>query len=453
MKKIALTFCCVLSFLCFFVSSPAEASATSEATTSFTDISGWYEPYITDLTGQGILEGRTETEFFPNATITRTEFITILARLSGDDLNAYRMKAPSFKDIATTYWGLSYIEWGYENKVIVGDNNGNFNPSAQVTRQDIAVMLCRYAQRVEGVSIRDLGGHINFTDAGAIALYAQDSVDTLVRGGLINGYEDSSFRPKNPTSRGEAAKLISIFLDEVPGYKSLGYTWGDLKYFIHAGGEINGQDFTNSQEALENCLSHGQRFIEMDFLWTSDGHLVSLRHWDYVNPKRGALTYNEFMSMKIFGGLTPVSLDSLCAWLRQHDGVYIITDIKEDNLKGLSLISGSYRDVIDRFIPQIYSTSEYDTVAGLGFRDIILTTYNMYGSDVENVDNLIAFAQNHPLLAITIDEYYAKQKDYVDALGRSGVLLGVFTINDASAVQYYFNQGIDVIYTDKLDLQ
>ena len=146
----ALLFCCVIGVALFGTATPLQAANDND--TAFTDIEGWYKPYIIDLASQGILQGRTESQFCPLDAVTRAEFVAILARLSGDNLTPYQRLTPSFPDISTTSWTLPYVEWGYLNKIVVGDNAGKFNPNAPVTRQDIAVMLCRYAPQSGGLS-------------------------------------------------------------------------------------------------------------------------------------------------------------------------------------------------------------------------------------------------------------------------------------------------------------
>ena len=450
----ALLFCGVIGVAFFGTATPLQAANDND--TAFTDIEGWYKPYIIDLASQGILQGRTESQFCPLDAVTRAEFVAILARLSGDNLTPYQRLTPSFPDISTTSWTLPYVEWGYLNKIVVGDNAGKFNPNAPVTRQDIAVMLCRYAPRVEGLAIKEALPAISFTDSSAIAPYAQEAVTTLTKGGIIEGYEDQSFGPQNSTLRGEIAKIISVYLQDKDTYQALGFNWRDLKYFMHAGGSINGRLYSNSLEALNNSLRHEQRFLEVDFVWTTDSQLVCLRHWDYINPLRGPMTLAKFKEdygkSQMFQGLTPLALADLAQWLKDNPTAYIITDIKDDNLTALTIISRKYPELINRFLPQIYKYSEYEAVAALGYSNIILTTYTMRPAEVENVEALVTFAQSHKLLAITISQYYADRAGYVAKLNRSGVLTAAFTIDDPQEAANYQKNGVNVLYTDTLGL-
>lgn len=451
MKKIVYTFCLSFLVLCLAVLCPVGALAQSD--TEFTDIEGWYKPYIVDLANMDILEGRTDTTFCPMEEITRAEFVTVLARLSGDNLNPYKRVIPSFDDVSTSAWYLPYVEWAYDNKVVVGNQDGCFLPSEKIKRQDIAVMLNRYGRRVQGVIFPDNGKAVAFSDEGSISSYAKGAVSTLSKAGILEGYGDRTFCPANPILRGEVAKVISVFLGDVPGYGSIGYTWRDLDYLIHAGGIVDGQYFTNTLESFDNCVKNNQSFIEVDFCWTSDGELVCLRDWGYVSSGKKPLTLSEFMGMKIFNGHTPASIDTLAQWLRNNPGEYIITDVKEDNVRAMQVISSRYPDLLNRFIPQIYSEAEYTPVANMGFKDIILTTYKMQSQDAANADSLIAFSQTHDIVGITLSEYYAKNTEYVTQLRRSGVLLGVFTVNNVGEINNYLSKGINMVYTDRVDLR
>jgi hypothetical protein len=98
------------------------------------------------LAARGIINGMGGGLFKPEANITRAQFVTILANLSGDDLSGYTTS--SFAAVSTTT-GTSQRTVGVRNGVALG-SDGKFNPGANFTRQDIAVMLTRYRQNVAG---------------------------------------------------------------------------------------------------------------------------------------------------------------------------------------------------------------------------------------------------------------------------------------------------------------
>lgn len=111
---------------------------------SFTDINEhWAKDDILFAVNRGILTGTSSTTFSPNASMTRERFITALGRLANADISAY--KKSSFSDVKTDACYMGYIEWGVKNNILDGIGGGKFDPDGLVTREQIAVMLDRYA--------------------------------------------------------------------------------------------------------------------------------------------------------------------------------------------------------------------------------------------------------------------------------------------------------------------
>ncbi len=223
------------------------------------------------------------------------------------------------------------------------------------------------------------------------------------------------------------------------------------KKIIHAGGEIGGFLGSNSLEALDNSYSKGFRVIEMDFVLSSDGAPVCLHNWsDFYSSKFSTVpsSVSDFASTKIFDRFTSVTLDSLVKWLQLHNDVYIVTDVKENNIDVLHHIADAHPEIISRIIPQIYQYDEYLPTRAMGYSNIVLTLYRLptYENKADYRYNS-QFAKKYKLLAVTADATLAK-KAFVDAFVNAGVPLYVHTVNDASEQQEYIDMGITGIYTD-----
>ena len=175
--------------------------------------SDWFAPYVYDLAGQGIISGMTETTFVPEGLITRGQFAKILAAASGEDLSAFIGKS-SFGDVSTSAWYTPYVQWAYEKGIVSGMGNGQFAPEAQITREQMAAMICRYAA-YKGVTMPKVNEKLVFKDDASISSWAKDYVYVMQQAGIINGYADGDgyvFRPQGNAKRSEAAKMISVFL-------------------------------------------------------------------------------------------------------------------------------------------------------------------------------------------------------------------------------------------------
>ncbi len=186
-----------------------EPSKTSAA--GFTDVPAthWASSYILDLADNDIVSGKTATTFAPDDTITRAEFVKILAGVANADVET--VTAPAFSDVAADAWYAPYVAWAGEAGIAKGDD-GKFSPNAQITRQDMAVMLTRYIQDVAKKMLPEKNTAVTFNDEAAIGAYAKDAVGMMQRAGIIGGNETGAFLPANPATRAEAAKMISILM-------------------------------------------------------------------------------------------------------------------------------------------------------------------------------------------------------------------------------------------------
>ncbi len=180
---------------------------------SFSDVSGWYQDYVDFLAARGIING-TDGKFDPNDNITRAQLATILANLSGDDLTGYHTS--SFTDVPTAAWYFAAVQWAYEKGVANG-MDGKFDPNASITRQDIAVMISRYADKIANATLPETKSAVTFSDNKAIASYAGNAVTMMQKAGIISGNSNGSFAPMANATRAEAAKMIALLLQSMIG--------------------------------------------------------------------------------------------------------------------------------------------------------------------------------------------------------------------------------------------
>ena len=193
------------------VQSEAEnriASYTLTVTTAdqFSDVdtTDWYYSNVMRAVELGILSGYTDGTFKPMNNITRRDFAIMLAQSLGHD-NDEKATSP-FKDVADTDYGVSSIAYLYENEITVGDSNGNFNPDANITRQEAAIMLVK-AFEATGTS-SDL-----YADDAQIASWAKSFVYTAKAAGLMKGDDHNEFNPTDRLTRAEAASAMVNAVD------------------------------------------------------------------------------------------------------------------------------------------------------------------------------------------------------------------------------------------------
>lgn len=184
----------------------------SYAKTLFEDVDGWSQPYVYALVNKDIIQGKDHNLFKPKDSITRAEFITLLARMSKEDLSVY--DTSGFEDVKENVWYSQAITWASEKGIAKG-YDGKFNPNHDVTRQDIAVMLERYTEHIAQTELSNIQEAVSFTDEEQIAPYAKDAVYKMQQAQIIEGNENKAFLPKNNATREEVSKILALLLQRI----------------------------------------------------------------------------------------------------------------------------------------------------------------------------------------------------------------------------------------------
>lgn len=180
----------------------------------FTDVAedAWYHDYVYDLVYRGVVNGMTATTYEPEGKLTRAQFVKLLACSleEAETLKTYEGQHP-FTD-SEGHWAETYIAWAKDKGIVEGVSATEFDPEAPITREQMATIFGRYALK-QGIELpKDAAPAQSFPDADKISEYAREFVELMRIAGILNGYEDGTFRPQGNATRAEAAKLFSLFL-------------------------------------------------------------------------------------------------------------------------------------------------------------------------------------------------------------------------------------------------
>lgn len=172
---------------------------------SFKDIESvsWAKEAINTFLKEGVISGVSATEFAPNDTVTREQFIKIIINAFDYELTATNN---DFKDVDSNAWYTPYIQSGVNYGLIMGQGNDTFGVGNPITRQDMAVIMYRVALK-NNIPIEEIRND-KFTDAYAISDYAVEAVEKLYRAGIINGVGEGKYAPEVYATRAQAVKLI-----------------------------------------------------------------------------------------------------------------------------------------------------------------------------------------------------------------------------------------------------
>lgn len=219
----------------------------------------------------------------------------------------------------------------------------------------------------------------------------------------------------------------------------------------HALGGIDGVTYSNTKEAFRHNLAQGKTVFEGDVSITTDGVLVMFHDGSGRSLHTGEAkeqSSEQFLSKRINGGLTPITVDEFLTELLLHPRAYFVTDMKSrerESFEGISRAADSMNGALKaRIVPQAYSEKDIRVLEDLGFPRIILTLYKRNLPDAE----LLALVREYPsLVAITMptDRF---SPDVGDALRKEGVQTFVHTVNDPEKISQLVNDGVTGVYTD-----
>ena len=175
----------------------------------FSDVteSDWFYDAVTYAYENGLMDGVGMGLFAPNSETTRAQLVTILHRLAGQP-------APSgdsgFSDVETGTWYTDAVAWAAQNGIVNGVSDTQFAPGDDITREQLAVILYRYAT-YQGYDVSQRADLSGFVDAGTISTYAQEALSWANAQGLVLGFEDDSLRPQGNASRAQIAAVLMRF--------------------------------------------------------------------------------------------------------------------------------------------------------------------------------------------------------------------------------------------------
>lgn len=185
-------------------------TALAEKADDFTDVSrsDWYYQFVDYVTSKGYFNGVADKTFAPADNMTRAMFVTVLFRFHG--AKGDRSQS-AFTDVAPGEWYTDAINWAAANRIVDGVGNGKFAPNDPITRAQMCTMIERYLvlyRKAWKVTLPETGSVSVMVDESAIPAYALAAVKQCQRHGLVNGFEDGTFRPNDLSTRAQVAAVI-----------------------------------------------------------------------------------------------------------------------------------------------------------------------------------------------------------------------------------------------------
>jgi hypothetical protein len=173
----------------------------------YTDVSAkaWYYDNVRYVTENGLFDAISETNFSPDAPLTRSMLVAALYRLAGSPpINNKSM----FSDVSDTAAYAHAVAWAYENGIVNGTGGDRFSPEGSITREQITAMFYRYALKIAGADTAASDTLASFTDKEHVSGWANEAVSWAVGAGLINGTTATTLSPQGTATRAQAAAMV-----------------------------------------------------------------------------------------------------------------------------------------------------------------------------------------------------------------------------------------------------
>lgn len=171
----------------------------------FADVpdTAWFAPAVAYMVEIGLMSGVTETTFAPNDTLTRA----MLAQILYNKENHPAVQVGGFTDVAKDAWYSSAVSWCAGNGIVSGYGDGRFGPNDSITREQLVVMLWRYAGQP------DSNASLNqFSDMGQISAYARTAMAWAVEQCIVSG-SNGALLPRTYASRAQTAQILMNYFE------------------------------------------------------------------------------------------------------------------------------------------------------------------------------------------------------------------------------------------------
>jgi uncharacterized repeat protein (TIGR02543 family) len=174
----------------------------------FTDVSedAWYYGSAAYVYTHGIFAGTADTTFSPEQAMTRGMIVTVLWRMAGKPSAS---GASAFQDVASGAYYAQAVAWAAENGIVLGYGNGNYGPDDSITREQMAVILYRYAKyKGYDVSVGEETNILSFEDFSEVSEYAIPALQWACGAELIQG-SGNKLMPRDGAVRAQAAEIFT----------------------------------------------------------------------------------------------------------------------------------------------------------------------------------------------------------------------------------------------------
>ena len=192
--------------------TPTPTPSPKPGAMPFADVNSghWFYSAVKFVYEKGMMSGMTGTTFAPDTTTNRGMIVTILYRLAGEP----EVKSGPFTDVPAGRWYTNAVSWAEANGIVGGYGDGTFGPEDNITREQMAAILYRYA-RYMGYDVTGTANLNAFIDLNDLASYAKEATAWANASGLISGITETTLNPKGTATRAQVSMILMRFCENV----------------------------------------------------------------------------------------------------------------------------------------------------------------------------------------------------------------------------------------------
>lgn len=198
-----------------YVDGVCTRCGASRPETRFMDVKpgSWYYKSIVYAVSNGLMNGVGDSKFEPEEGMTRAMLVTVLWRYEGSP----KQRPSTFSDVRRGQWYSEAVSWAAKNGIVTGVGDNKFEPDTQITREQIATILYRYAQK-KCADTSTRGSLSAFPDNGKVNGWAKTALQWCVGEGLIGGTNENGrvyLDPQGTATRAQVATILMRYIEKL----------------------------------------------------------------------------------------------------------------------------------------------------------------------------------------------------------------------------------------------
>ncbi|MGN0106720.1 MAG: S-layer homology domain-containing protein [Hominilimicola sp.] len=256
---------------------PTEPDSPSESNNQFVDVpeNAWYYNAVKYAFEKGLMLGVSDTEFAPESELTRAMFVTVLYRMENEPNMSDEILGYPFEDVEAESWYTDAVYWARLNGIVNGVSDEKFAPDDNITREQMAAIMFRYAKYKGIAPTGEWAIHLDYADLDDVSDWATEAVMYCKLNGIMQGKDNNCFAPKDNSTRAETAAILQRLSEKE--YKSeLGYSivYNPTEFILDNSGDHDTFTYNTKEMTEAPIYITVQPYSDMDVKTVADGLIL-----------------------------------------------------------------------------------------------------------------------------------------------------------------------------------